>query len=332
MSNIYRFGGGLALSLAVAILAQYLTRLPAFSIFGAMVIAILLGILVRAVTGNAVSAVQTGVSFTAKYVLRAGIILMGIRLNISDIVAAGWQTVFLDMAVIIFALLTIHYLGVKYNVGTKLTTLLAVGTGVCGAAAIGAVTPLVKAEDEEIAVSVSIIAILGTVFAVAYTSLLPLLALSPHSFGVFVGSTLHELAHVIAAAASVGPESSDTAILVKLGRVAFVAPVAMLFGWWYSRRERQGGSLTLSQLPIPWFIFGFLGMAAVNTAHILSAGVTAVITQASIVLLTMSMAALGLNVSIRAIRRVSYRPVVVCLLGSVMLSVFGRVLVWALNF
>ncbi|MBC9784560.1 YeiH family putative sulfate export transporter [Heliobacterium chlorum] len=325
--NQSRFIGGLLLTALLAATAQMMSRLPLLSIFGVMVTAILLGLTLRAISESVVTPLSPGISFSAKYVLRAGIILMGVRLNIGDIVAAGWKTIVLDVLVILFAISVIHYLGRKMALASKLTSLIAAGTGVCGAAAIGAVGPVIKAKDEEVALSVAIIALLGTLFTVIYTALLPILNWSPHEYGLFAGSTLHEIAHVVAASAPGGPVSSDTALLVKLGRVVLLAPVVMFMDWLYNKRTQNSSLANPGKRVIPWFVFGFLGMALLNTYHVFSADMAQKIISTSVFLLAMAMAGMGLNVHIGDIRRVGLKPMVVGITGSVLLSLFGRGLI-----
>lgn len=322
--NYARLFPGIALTIALAAIARQFAKLPILSVLGAMIIAIFLGIMLRALVPDTIRHCQAGVSFTAKYLLRLGIILMGLRLDLNDIIAAGWETIALDLFAVVFTISIIHLLGRKFTVEKKLTTLLAVGTGVCGAAAIGAIAPLIRAKDEDVAVSVAIIALLGTVFSVAYIALLPMLGLNPHDFGTFAGATLHELAHVIAAAEPDGPISGETAILVKLGRVAMLTPVAMFIGWLYSRKQTEGAE---TDLPVPWFLFGFIGMALVNTIGILPDSITGSLIIASSFLIAMAMAAMGLNVNMASFARVGHNPVLICLIGSALLSISGLAIV-----
>jgi len=317
---------GVALAAVIGLAARQLAQLPGLSILGAMVIAIIAGMVFRGFLQARVITVQPGVSFTAKYLLQIGVALMGLRLNLQDIVAAGWQTVFLDLAVIIFTIGLIHLLGERYFVRKRLTTLIAVGTGVCGAAAIGAVAPMIRAKDEDVAIAVAIIALLGTAFSISYIVLLPILGLSPYAFGTFVGSTLHEVAHVVAASDPGGAVSSDTAILVKLGRVAMVIPVAIFFGWSYKRRSGQNGKL--DPFTVPWFLFGFLACAVFNTYHLLPQSLMMSLQVISAFLLTMAMAAMGLNVNWQSFKKVGRNPVLICFIGSILLSFFGRGIIW----
>ena len=320
---------GIVLAAVIGFAARELAQLPGLSILGAMVIAIIVGMLFRGFLKYQVTTVQAGVTFTAKYLLQIGVALMGLRLNLQDIVAAGWQTVGLDLAVIIFTIGLIHLLGERYFVRKRLTTLIAVGTGVCGAAAIGAVAPMIRAKDEDVAIAVAIIALLGTAFSVSYIVLLPLLGLSPYAFGTFVGSTLHEVAHVVAASDPGGAVSSETAILVKLGRVAMVIPVAIFFGWSYKRKSGQSGKLDM--LTVPWFLLGFLICAVLNTYQLLPQTIMISLQLISAFLLTMAMAAMGLNVNWQSFKKVGRNPVLICFIGSILLSLFGRGIIWMLE-
>lgn len=322
--NYTRIFPGIVLAVTLAAIARQSAKIPILSVLGAMIVAIFLGIMLRATAPFLLKQCQEGIGFSAKYLLRLGIILMGLRLDLNDIIAAGWQTLALDLFAVIFTISVIQVLGRRFTVESKLTTLLAVGTGVCGAAAIGAIAPLIRAKDEDVAVSVAIIALLGTAFSVCYIALLPMLGLNPHEFGTFAGATLHELAHVIAAAEPDGPISGETAILVKLGRVAMLTPVAMFIGWLYSRKHQPGED---ASLPVPWFLFGFMGMALVNTWGLMPEGLAGMLIAASSFLITMAMAAMGLNVNLASFARVGHNPVLICLIGSVLLSITGLAIV-----
>lgn len=318
---------GIVLTIILSFLARGFAQLPYIGIIGPMITAILLGILCRSFLEHMVQKGQPGISFTARNLLRLGIILMGFRLNIGEILAAGWPTLLLDILVITFTLLVVSYLGKKFGVDKDLTTLVAVGTGVCGAAAIGAVAPVIKAKEEDVTVAVAIIAVLGTLFTLIYTALIPFLGLSPQGYGTFVGSTLHELAHVIAAAAPDGQDSSSIAILVKLGRVAFLAPVTLIIGYLHTRGQ---AAIRLSTLPIPWFLFGFLGMAVINTLGLLPGNATNFLINVSVFFLTMAMGAMGLNVRYADFLKTRFSPILICLIGSILLGIFGRSIIWAL--
>lgn len=320
------FMKGVILTLILALLAGSIARLPFFSIMGIMIISIILGMSWKALMDVPTDA-SSGITFSSKILLRAGIILMGLRLNFSQIVEAGFSIVFVDIIVIAFTLTLMIYLGKLFSVDKYLAALIAVGTAVCGAAAIVAVAPLIKAKKEFTAVSVACIAILGTIGTIVYTLLYPVLGLDSYQYGVLVGATLHELAHVIAAAIPGGDTSGEIAILVKLGRVALLIPVAMILGFLYTSKdgatqEKRG----IKDLPIPWFIFGFLGMCLINTIGILPDTMTQMFIALSVFLLSMAMAGLGLSIQFGDFKKVGFKAVLVGIIGFIALTAIGPLL------
>ncbi|QGP90974.1 hypothetical protein MGLY_02960 [Neomoorella glycerini] len=310
---------GVGLTIMLALVARQLATLPILNIMGSMVLAILLGIAWRSLMAVPATA-EVGINYASKKILRYGIILMGLRLDIPKIIAAGPRVIILDALAIFLAMVVITFLGQKVGLNKKLATLIAAGTGICGAAAIAAVAPVVRSRDDETAVAVAIIALLGTLFTIIYTLLYPVINLTPYQYGLFSGSSLHELAHVIAAAQAGGSASTDIAILVKLGRVALLVPVALLLGIIFAPRNKTGAGWNWRQLQVPWFIFGFLALSGLNTMAILPVSLTATLIQGGVFLLTMAMAGLGLNVSLEMIKRVGTRGLVTGLVGSVVLS------------
>jgi len=234
--------------------------------------------------------------------------------------------------VIAFTLVVVYALTRVFKVDKTLGILTACGTAICGAAAVVAIAPQVKAKDDETAVGAAIIAILGTIFTLIYTLLYPVLGLSPYGYGVFSGATLHEIAHVIAAAAPGGSASVDIAVIVKLTRVAMLVPVAILIGLWFKRSERNGQKGSWRDIPIPWFILGFLAMSAFHSLGVIPEVVAGYIVILAYMLIAMAMAGLGLNVEFTTFRKLGSRAFVAGLVGSVCLSVLGYILVYALGF
>lgn len=168
---------------------------------------------------------------------------MGVRLNLDAIAGTGFQVMLMDMAIILTANAIICFLGRLFAVEERLALLTAVGTGICGAAAVAAVAPTVKANQDETVVAIASAAVLGTVGIVSYIILQPFLGLEASSYGVFAGATLHEMAHVIAATQSGGSSAVDMAILTKLGRVALLVPVTFLIGLYFNLRSEKRDQL-----------------------------------------------------------------------------------------
>jgi uncharacterized integral membrane protein (TIGR00698 family) len=307
------FAKGLSLTLFLAVLAGQIANLPFFSILGIMILSILLG----GIWGNTLSVpadAHSGVQFSSKVLLRAGIILLGFRLNLQEIISAGFSIMIIDVVVIVFTMSLILLLGKAFRINKKLSALLAAGTAICGAAAIIAIAPIVRSKEEQTAVAVSCIAVLGTIGAILYIVLFPLLPISEQEYGVLAGATLHELAHVVAAGVPGGDISSDSAILVKLGRVLLLIPVAFIISFVYSRKN-SGKSRNIGKLPIPWFIFGFLLTSLINTLFSIPGSIISILLLLSTYLLAMGMAGLGLNIKWKDFVKVGFKPVAVAIAG-----------------
>ena len=320
---------GLGLIVVLTILAQRLTEYPLLSIMGSMVIAILLGFAWRIVMEVPASA-DKGINFAAKNFLKIGVVLIGIRLDITQLLASGPKIILLDAIVIVFTITFFWWMGKRLSVTRRLAALIGVGTAVCGASAIAAVAPLIHSDDDETALSVAIIALLGTLEAVIYIIFHPFLNLSPYAYGVLAGSTLHEVGHVVTAAIVGGKSSMEIAVLTKLGRVALLIPVALVMGYLFNRNKKAQGNETPKPV-IPWFILGFLTFSLINSLNILAHDVEQTILNVSIILLTMAMAGLGLNVETKLLRRVGTRSLLLGAVGTLALAVLGRSLITLLQ-
>jgi uncharacterized integral membrane protein (TIGR00698 family) len=330
---------GVLLTVILAVLAGQIARLPLFSVMGVMVISILLGTLWKTAMDVPADA-PAGIAFSSKYLLRTGIVLTGLRLDLQQIWQAGTAVIWIDVIVIAFTLAFMLGLGRLLSVERTLSALIAVGTAVCGAAAIAAVAPLIGARKETTALSVAGIAVLGTAGALAYIIAYPHLGLDPYLYGVLAGSTLHELAHVIAAAAPGGDAGGDAAIVVKLGRVALLIPVALVLGHAF-RTVRAGGESGTSgaeperrdaggrrlaawrRLPVPWFIFGFLAMSVVKTLDVLPETLVRDLIGLGVFLMSAAMAGLGLGIRFADFRRLGLRAFTAAVIGFAALSGLG---------
>ncbi|WP_107925040.1 YeiH family protein [Lysinibacillus parviboronicapiens] len=317
---------GVLLTFGMALIAKYISTFPFFSILGQLVIAIIIGMAWKA-TFNVADSWQPGIAFSSKKLLRFGIILLGMRLNLADIYHAGASVFVIAFIDLLFALMVVYGLTKIFHVEKKLGILTACGTAICGAAAVVAIAPQIKANEKETAVGAAIVALLGTVFTLVYTMLYSLFGLSPTQYGIFAGGTLHEIAHVIAAAAAGGNEAVDIAVIVKLTRVALLVPVAIIIGIWYQRSENGQEKKAFSLSIIPWFILGFLAMSALNSLGIVPPAIAQSIVNCAYILIAMAMAGLGLNVEIKTFKQLGLKAFIAGLIGSVCLSVLGYVLV-----
>jgi uncharacterized integral membrane protein (TIGR00698 family) len=325
--SLQRYGPGVALTLLLAIASTFLAKLPYASVMGPLTMALILGIGWRATSGLPERA-GPGTSISGKKLLRLGIVLMGVRLNFALIAQAGPKVVALDLAIIVFGIVGIYWLTQKFGVSKKLGMLLAVGTSICGASAVAAAAPVTKADEDDVGLAVAMCGILGTAGVLIYVLAAPVLALTTAQLAVLSGSTLHEVAQVMAASFSWGEAAGDMGTLVKLTRVVFLAPTLIVLGI-----LQGGGKMTFSlkEPPIPWFVIGFLAMGAVNTFGVFSPAIASLLTQASVFLMTMAMGAMGLHTDLGMIRRTGMRALAAGFVGFGFLAVLSWSLIHALH-
>lgn len=312
---------GVALSVVIALGARELAQLPGLTVLGPMILAILIGVLFRALVGLPVN-IKPGIAFSARWLLRGAIIIMGVRLHFGRVLELGPTVLLLDAVVVFAALAIITALGRFFKLAPRLTTLIAAGTGICGAAAIAATAPVIDANEEETAFSIAVIATLGTFGSIIYSFLFKFLSLTPAFYGTWVGSTLHEVAHVVAAAAVAGGEASDLALLVKLGRVAMLVPAVLYIGLRHSYKGKS-----TAKVAFPMFVVGFLIVSILTTQGIIPASQVPSLTSLSAFVLAVAMAAIGMGVDVKSFANVGIRPFIVGTLGSIVISLLGAILI-----
>ncbi|MGP4041118.1 YeiH family protein [Gracilibacillus sp. D59] len=317
---------GVLLTSILAIISTILARLPFLTIMGVMILSIFMGMIWRRWFGVR-SELEPGITFSTKSLLKLGIILLGVRLDIFQIFEDGFSIIWINVIVILFTLTTIFYLGKLLSLDKQITTLIAVGTAVCGASAIMAVAPLIKSNKQNTALAVTCISIIGTIAAISYILIFSIFNINSMDFGVMVGATLHEVSHVAATGASTSQISYDTAVIAKLGRVALLIPVAIVIGRLFQRNAIKDSTVYRDKLPIPWFIFGFLGMAMINSAGWISDSVADILILISSFLISMAMAGIGLNVDFNDLKKAGIRPVFVSIAGYISLLILVLVLI-----
>lgn len=317
------FCSGIAFTVVIAAMGFAFSRVPGFDHVGPLACAIVIAVIYRQFFGYP-EALRSGIQFSAKRLLRFAIILYGLKLNIDTVLHQGLPLLVRDMGVIGFAILTTVWLGKVLKAEPSLTLLLGVGTGVCGAAAIASVSPILKANDEDTAIGVGIIALVGTVFSVAYTLLRPFLPISAIHYGIWSGISLHEIAHVALAGAPAGQDALAIALLAKLGRVLLLIPLCFILIFWMNRKNSGNSSGT--RIEFPWFLLGFILMSLFGSYCLgrsipVSQGVMDGVSNLTTFILTSAMVGLGLNVSLRDLRAKALRPLIAMLTTSIVLSV-----------
>lgn len=319
---------------AASIIGSLMAGLPVFSLFGALIIALIIGMLVqipmRAWLAHAAAKHAEGVGNAAALIsnklLRLGIILLGFKLNLDVLFATGVKTIAVAAIIVTLTIAVTYLIARKLGVDEHLAILTAGGTGICGAAAVmglsGSITMPKDEEkrgrDDEV-MAVATVAVMGTVFALAEIALRPFLGLSDAQFGTMGGASLHEIAHAVAVGGSAGDAGMDAAIIMKLSRVLMLAPTAMIIGAWWARRHPQPGDGP-RKVPIPWFMLGFLVASIAGTYLPFVAQFTDILVKAAYLVLGMAMAALGMNVDFKAIASRGRMAVLASFLASILLA------------
>jgi uncharacterized integral membrane protein (TIGR00698 family) len=290
---------GLALVAAIVVVSD---RIPDYvSGTSALIWALALGALV-ANSGLMRPSFQPGVRVASRRILRIGVALLGIRLSLGTVGDLGLRTIVVIIGSLVLTFAATLLMGRLLGVSGPLTLLIATGTGICGASAIVAMETVSEANREEAAFALATITALGTVAMVGLPFLRTPIGLDMTDYGIWSGASIHEVAQVVGATAGVSAVALKIGTLVKLARVALLAP--LVFGYALSRgRSRPAGTPL-----VPLFVIGFIALAAVRSTDFLSARVVADLTRIDVWLLAAGMAGLGLGLELSRLRGLGFRP------------------------
>ena len=274
-----------------------------------LVIGIVMGIFYANTLHNHIpSEWGTGITFSGKKILRFAIVFYGFRITFQQIMDVGMSGFMVSLIMLSTTFLLGTYLGIKiFKMDRDTSMLTASGASVCGAAAVLATEPVLKAEGHKTAVAVSMVVLFGTIsmflYPVLYASIIEpatgFLHMTPQQFGIYVGGTIHEVAQVVAVPASVAGAPADmanSAVIVKMTRVIMIAPMLIVLGIYLSMQAKKNGGVSDGvKLVIPWFAVYFIGMAGFNSLGIVPQSIVDVINEIDTFLLTMAMTALGMG-------------------------------------
>jgi uncharacterized integral membrane protein (TIGR00698 family) len=308
---------GILLSIAVSGIAVLGGRLEE-GLFGRaimepLVLAILVGMLVRTLTGGS-TRTEPGVRFVAKDLLELAVCLLGATMDVPRLFASGPMLAFGIVALVCVALASGVLIGRAAGLSPKLAILVACGNAICGNSAIAAVAPVIGADREDVAASIALTAVLGVVVVLSLPLLIAPLGLSNYQYGVLAGLTVYAVPQVLAAAFAVSTLSGQVATVVKLARVLMLGPVVIFF----ALRAHRASAETLNfRKIVPWFVLGFVVLAVLRSTGVIPDAASAAAKVAATWLTIAAMAALGLTVDVRSVRQVGAR-VVLAVSGSLL--------------
>ncbi len=320
---------GLALTAGIAMLSFACRQLPGVSSFSPMILAILLGIGFHNLVGTPRKA-RAGVTFSLRRILRFAIILLGLQLTAQQIAEVGATGVAIIVTTLAASFIFTTWCGRLIGVDGKLAQLIAAGTSICGASAVIAANTVTEAHDEDVAYAVACVTVFGSISMFLYPVLPGLLHLAPRSYGLWAGASIHEVAQVVAAAFQAGKEAGDYGTIAKLTRVSMLAPVVMVLGVLAARgrhgRKRDAHSVRKAT-PIPYFVLGFIALVIINSLITVPPAMKGWIVIATSFLLSMALAAMGLETDIRKLRAKGLRPLLLGAASWIFIAVFSLVLI-----
>ncbi|WP_057832846.1 YeiH family protein [Colwellia sp. TT2012] len=327
----------------ITLLAIALAKIEQVSAFGlsALPLAIVFGMLYGHISLRVEDKREQQFStFCKQKLLRAGIVLFGFSLSLQQILAVGWQAVVVDLVVICTVFSVGTFVGIKVlKLHRDVAILIAAGSAICGAAAILATESVLKPKQEQVTIAIATVVLFGTLAMFSYPFIYQWVDMREQSFGIYIGSTAHEVAQAVAAGQSINDETMQTAVVVKLIRVMMLAPFILMLSSVLCHLSNRNDSRIASTanggtsdnkaqreksvITIPWFVFGFMATAMINSVVILPESLKAVLSFASQFSLAMAMAALGAQTQWASIKKAGPKPLILALILFIMLICGG---------
>ena len=302
---------GLLLCLAIAVPAWLLGK--ALPVIGGPVFAILIGMVVTLFLKSK-APLEAGIAWTSKKILQAAVVLLGFGMNLTEILAKGRQSLPIILSTIATSLIIAFLLYKALKLQTNSAILVGVGSSICGGSAIAATAPVIRASDEEVAQSISVIFLFNVLAALLFPALGAALGLSSEGFGLFAGTAVNDTSSVTAAASAWdgmhGSNTLEAATIVKMTRTLTIIPITLILALWRGKKEKDSsGSAFSLKKSFPFFVLFFVLASVITTVFHLPAGVTGPLKELSKFLIITAMAAIGLNTNIVRLIRTGMKPI-----------------------
>lgn len=305
---------GLALTAALALAAFGLRALPGLGLLSPLILAIALAVILHNVFGTPERA-RPGIAWAMRPVLRAGIVLLGLQLTVAQILSVGATGLAIVAAGLAATFVFTVWAGRLLKVDPGLATLIAAGTSVCGASAVIATNAVTRAREEDVAYAVAGVTALGSLAMFLYPVLQGPLGLDAAAYGLWTGASIHEVAQVVAAAFQGGQAAGDVGTISKLARVMLLGPMVIMLGLYAARSGAAVSGGDAPRAPVPWFVFGFLGLVLLNSVVAVPEVVTRAGATVTPFLLSVGLAGMGLSTDIRKLCARGLRPVALATLS-----------------
>lgn len=321
-TTLRRLAPGIAAALAVAAAALGLAQVV--PLVGAPVLALALGILVAAIRRPS-EVTRPGIRWSGKYVLQTAIVALGATLSLARVVSVGIVTLPVMLGTLTAALGVAYLLGRALRIPGGLRTLVGVGTGICGASAIAAVSGVIEASEVDIAYAMSTIFIFNLIAVLLFPPIGHLLGLSQNGFGVWAGTAVNDTSSVVATGYQYGQVAGLHSVIVKLTRTTMIIPIVAVLGI-VTRRRTAHATRVRWHAVIPWFLVWFIVAVIVESVGVVPASWHAGLSEVSIALITVALAAIGLSTHLGDMRRAGFRPLLLGTATWVTVAVTGLAL------
>lgn len=322
---------GLLLTSIIALLVHRLINIswPIGLGLGSLTIAIFIGIVLgKTLYPSLQRLCEPGITWAKHHLLRIGIVFYGFRITWQQIWGIGYSALLIDIIVLASTFALTLWLNKRFfRIDTTIAILLGAGNSICGAAAIMATSPVVKAKSEQVSVAISCVVIFGTLATFLYPmiyhwlSVFPTFSPQDKAFGIYAGSTLHEIAQVVAVGQGISEETEATAVIAKMVRVLCLAPFLLILSAFLNHQKNEKTPNTA--MAVPWFALFFIITTLINSVEIIPQPISPFLTSLSSVCLTTAMVALGLTTRIKAMYQAGVKPLLFASVLFIWLTVGG---------
>lgn len=303
---------GVAICFAVAGLSVLLEKLIPGELLGASIIALFLGTIINSFFHPVW--IKPALKFTSKKILKTAIVLLGASLSVNTIMSVGKMTFFVMLFTFAMCFGAGNLLRKAFGLNWKLGNLISAGTGICGGSAVAAIAPVIDAEDKDIAFAMSSTFLFDMVMVALYPIMGKLLKMSDIAYGIWAGTSVNDTASVVASGYAFSEMAGDFATMVKLTRTIAIIPTVLVFAYIGTRIKRKELKEANNEQKVnivkivPWFIGGFLLLAALNSVGWIPTEASVIIKSASKFLMVAALAAIGLGTSITDFRKAGLAP------------------------
>lgn len=310
-----RYIPGMVFSLIFAVPAYFLGQWH--PVIGGPVFGILLGMIFSGCSRP--TALEEGIRFTGKKILQYSIILLGFEMNLFHVLDIGQKSLSVMLVTLLTSFVVAYCVGKALRLDRETTILIGAGTAICGGSAIAAVAPVIEANDEDIAFSISTIFLFNVIAVFLFPFLGHLFALSDMGFGMWAGTAINDTSSVVAAGYSYSQEAGSYATIVKLTRALMIVPVCIFFAFLAVQKKTEGSTLQMSKV-FPWFILWFVVASIINTT-VLTPAVSHVLGSVGKFSIILAMSAIGLHTRLQALFQNGLRPILLGLVCWVAVAV-----------